>query len=69
VNDQITRRYQHRDKVLMMDRTDWTRADWVADAFEIMADEDGSAISMMNGHVKALLAEVEDLRTQLSSRN
>jgi hypothetical protein len=63
----VTRKYAHRDKVLMMDRKNWTRDQWVQDAFDIMADPDGSSISLMNGHVRALLSEVEELRGRRSA--
>lgn len=67
-HDGITRKYMHRDKVLMMDRTGWTQEQWVQDAFEIMADEDGSSISLMNRHVRALLSEILDLRGQQADK-
>ncbi|GAA0601016.1 hypothetical protein [Kribbella sandramycini] len=63
--DAVVRRNAFRDKVLMMDRTDWTQEQWVQDAFDVMADPDGSPIALMNRHVQALLTEIVSLRAQL----
>lgn len=48
-------------------RQEWTRAEWVAEAEEIMDDIHGSVVSLINGHVTALISEVHDLRRRNQS--
>jgi hypothetical protein len=51
----------HVDRSLAIDRTDWTRQQWIGDARKQMSDLDGSVMDLLNGHVTALLAEVAEL--------
>lgn len=50
----------HRMKAQGVDRTGWTQEQWIADAQGLMDDLHGSVQSLVNGHVMALLAEVEE---------
>ncbi len=45
-----------------MDRTGWTRSQWVEDARRLMDELDGAVTSLLNGHVLALLDEIDSLR-------
>lgn len=49
-----------------VDRSYWTRGQWVDDARAIMADS-GSVTALWNGHVIALLGEVDVLTAGLST--
>ena len=51
-------------EVVLVDRKDWTREQWVAEAEEIMDDIDGSVMSLLNGHINALFEELHDLRNR-----
>lgn len=53
--------------VQQVDRTGWTRAQWVAEAEVIMDDIDGSVLALLNGHVLAMLEELRDLRRRNES--
>lgn len=60
---------RQRDHVIAsyhVDRRGWSRAEWVADAQRLMSEPDGSVMDLVNGHILALLAEVEQLRAQLT---
>lgn len=49
------------------DRAGWTRQQWLEDADRLMNDIDGSVLSLVNGHVIALLDEVAELRRDRGS--
>lgn len=46
---------EHRARAMDIDRTGWTDEQWIADAERLMEDPDGSIMSLVNGHVMALL--------------
>lgn len=46
----------HAGESSRVDRTGWTEAQWIEDADRLMGDLDGSIMSLVNGHVMALLA-------------
>jgi hypothetical protein len=46
----------HAGQSSRVDRTGWTEAQWIEDADRLMGDLDGSIMSLVNGHVMALLA-------------
>jgi hypothetical protein len=48
------------------DRIGWTRQDWVADAERLLADVDGSILDLLNGHGVHMLAEIRELRAEVS---
>jgi hypothetical protein len=50
-----------------VDRTGWTDDQWIADAQRLMDDLDGSVLSLVNGHVLALLARVAQSSTPAPS--
>lgn len=43
-----------------VDRRGWTRAQWIADVRRLFNDLDGSVLDLVNGHVQALLDEIDD---------
>jgi hypothetical protein len=51
---------EHVDQSLAIDRTGWTRQQWIDDARCLMGDLDGSVSSLLNGHVMALLGALAD---------
>lgn len=59
-----------RDHVIAsmnVDRSGWTRRQWIDDAERLMSDLDGSIVALVNGHVIALLDEVEALGDRVSA--
>lgn len=42
-----------------MDRRGWTRQQWINDARRLFHEQDGSVLSLLNGHVSAMLAELD----------
>lgn len=44
-----------------VDRSGWTRRQWVDDAKKLFNDADGSVADLVNGHIVALLAEMRAL--------
>jgi hypothetical protein len=50
-----------------VDRTGWTDDQWIADAQRLMDDIDGSVMSLVNGHVLALLRRVDQPSTPAPS--
>lgn len=46
----------------MVERGGWSRQQWIADAEQLMHDVDGSVLSLVNGHVTALIDEVRALQ-------
>lgn len=45
----------HSGESSRVDRSGWTQAEWIEDAERLMSDLDGSIMSLVNGHVIALL--------------
>lgn len=45
-----------------IDRSGWTRAQYVEDAERLMDEVDGAVTSLVNGHIFALLEEIRVLR-------
>jgi len=66
LDDQMTRAIGNMKRlggeVVLVDRTGWTREQWVAEAEEIMDDIDGSVLALLNGHIMAVFEELHDLR-------
>lgn len=62
MREAITRQLQQRTRSQHIDRTNWTRQQWIDDARALMEHIDGAITSLVNGHVMALLDEVADLR-------
>jgi hypothetical protein len=54
----IIRQLTHVAASHQIDRTGWTRQQWIDDARRLMGDADGSVLDLTNGHVQALLAEL-----------
>jgi hypothetical protein len=50
-----------------VDRTGWTDDQWIADAQRLMDDIDGSVLSLVNGHVLALLRRADQPSTPAPS--
>jgi hypothetical protein len=50
----------HVDRSLAIDRTGWTRQQWVDDARQQMGDLDGSVMDLLNGHVTAMLSALAE---------
>lgn len=46
-----------------VDRTGWTRKQWIDDAKKLFYDPDGSVLDFVNGHITALFAELDDLQS------
>jgi hypothetical protein len=58
-----------RTAVMLKPREGWTREQWLAEADEIMNDINGSAASLLNGHITAMQEEIAELRRRnLSAR-
>lgn len=49
-----------------VDRRGWSRAQWLADARNLMGALHGSVQSLMNGHVTAMLGRIGELEKQLT---
>jgi hypothetical protein len=64
MSEALTAMWRLTDGVRMKPRDGWTRQQWVADAQEIMNDIDGSATSLLNGHVMAMLEEIAYMARQ-----
>jgi hypothetical protein len=60
---------QHRAASVHVNRTGWTREQWIEDAQRLMDDIDGSVMSLVNGHVLALLDEVYERRAGETARH
>jgi hypothetical protein len=60
----VKRQAAHVFESHRVNRTGWTREQWVEDAQRLMDDIDGSVLDLVNGHVLALLTEVKESRTQ-----
>jgi peptidoglycan hydrolase CwlO-like protein len=61
----IRRQLDQRDESRQVDRTGWSRQQWLDDADERFNHIDGAITSLVNGHVVAMLAEIEDLRGEV----
>lgn len=55
------RQRDHAAAAHAVDRSGWTRRQWVDDARRLLADVDGSVMDLVNGHAQALLAEIVEL--------
>jgi hypothetical protein len=60
-SEAMRRQAAQREKSLAVDRTGWTRQQWIDDARALMEDIDGASTSLVNGHVMALLEEAQEL--------
>ena len=55
------RQLEEYNKSVYIDRTGWTRQQWINDARELMNHPDGAITSLVNGHVMALLDEAQEV--------
>lgn len=60
---------EHRAAMTSVDRTGWTREQWVTDAQALMNDLHGSVQSLVNGHVLALIEELDSEKDFLRVAN
>lgn len=58
--DARTRQFDAMRRSLAVDRRGWTRQQWIDDARALMDDPDGAVTSLVNGHVMAMLDEVDE---------
>lgn len=64
LNAAIKRQLEHADAAHRINRRNWTREQWVADARHLFNDLDGSMLGLVNGHIAALLQEIDHLNTR-----
>jgi hypothetical protein len=55
------RQMAHVNKSMRVDRRGWTQQQWIDDARSLFNDPHGSVLSLVNGHVVALLSEIDRL--------
>jgi hypothetical protein len=55
----VRRQLAHITTSHQINRTGWTRQQWINDARRLMGELDGSVRDLVNGHVLALLAELD----------
>lgn len=67
MSEAVNAQRQHIQISHAVSRTGWTRQQWVDDAYAQFRDLHGSVLDLVNGHISALLAEVDDLRDQIAS--
>lgn len=58
MTEAFIRQLEEHNKSMYVDRTDWTRQQWIDDADELMNHPDGAITSLCNGHVMALLEAI-----------
>ena len=58
--DAYHRQMEQRRQSFLVDRTGWSRQQWIEDARALMNDPDGAITSLVNGHVMALLEEAQE---------
>ena len=61
----IRRQVAHAQVSSSVNRSGWTRQQWVDDARALMGHVDGAITSLVNGHVVALLDEVARLTAEV----
>lgn len=60
MRDALQRQLEQRVESQHVDRTGWTRQQWIDDARALMNHPDGAITSLVNGHVMALLDEAQE---------
>jgi hypothetical protein len=63
----VRRQREHVVSSMHVDRRGWTRQQWVDDARKLMGDLDGSVLDLVNGHVGALLGQIDDLQRRIDA--
>lgn len=63
----IRRQLDQRDLSMQVDRTGWTDQQWIDDARTLMNHPDGAITALKNGHVTAMLREIDRLDTEYAS--
>lgn len=58
MGEAVRRQMAARHRSFGVDRTGWTRRQWIEDAEKLMNEVDGAITSLVNGHVMALLDEI-----------
>lgn len=58
MTEAFIRQLEEHNKSMYVDRTGWTREQWINDADKLMNHPDGAITSLVNGHVMALLDAV-----------
>jgi hypothetical protein len=61
----IEKQIKHIQQSMKTDRTGWTLQQWTDDAHKQFNDLDGTVGSLVNGHVTALLREIDLLKYAL----
>lgn len=61
----VRRQMDQADQSADVDRTGWTHDQWVADARTRFNHIDGAVTSLVNGHIEALLDEIDQLQEAL----
>lgn len=65
LDDQMTDAVRHMaelaDQTQQVDRRGWTDQQWIADARQIMNEPHGSVLSLLNGHILAILRQLTAL--------
>lgn len=67
MRDAIARQMEQSQRSKMVDRTGWTDEQWIDDARALMNHPDGAITSLVNGHVLAMLREIDRLDTEYAS--
>lgn len=67
MRDAIQRQMEQSQRSKVVDRTGWTDEQWIDDARALMGHLDGAITSLVNGHVLALLREIDRLDTEFAS--
>jgi hypothetical protein len=61
MREAVHNQMSHVNASMMVDRRGWTRQQWIDDARRLFGDLDGSVLDLVNGHVSAMLAEIDGL--------
>ena len=66
MSEALDRMADHRSAAMTVNRSGWTREQYLADAERLMNDLDGSVSSLVNGHAMALIGAVRELRERVA---
>lgn len=66
MNEAIRDQINHARQSKLIDRSGWTRQQWVEDARAQMHHIDGSVLDLVNGHPLRMLEEIDVLRNVLT---
>lgn len=59
MREAVSRQMKHVAAAHRIDRRGWTRKQWIDDARRLFTDLDGSVLDLVNGHISAMLAEID----------